>query len=190
MSNPSAAQARDLIKQIRRLELPDGEHGWTALERILLTALQCDKTGTITIDGYPTSTMPGGGNGGGLTSVEAAVETLVFGRPERDQLRDHLVHALDFLDEAVRSVGAFANRLTAIDRLVTPPASRTKHCEGCLPAGIQHSWDHYGDVGQRLDKPLQLCSEVYQFVVRNGRLPSEEELRKHATTGRWRLKVS
>lgn len=203
MSRPLPAQARDLVKQIRRLDPPDGEHNWTQLERLLLTALECDKAGTIEIDGYPRSTMRAGANGATpvdpndpdagtvtLTSVEAAANILVFGQPERDQLRDHLNHALDFLDEAVRAVGAFANRMTAIERLTTPPASRTKFCEGCLPHGQRHSWDHYGDVGQKLPKPMQLCSEIYQFVVRNGRLPTAEEHQRHTLTGRWRVHVS
>jgi hypothetical protein len=184
---PTTQQIREYCARIRRFDIDD-------IERRLLAALERDKAGTTIADGYPSSTMPGGGGGAELTSVESAAERRIAGT--KDSVRAHLEHAYGYLEQAAISQGALGNRLDAAEREMSPDPSMVdvKVCESCAQGAPEpRRPEHYGTVNGRLPVNTHLCGACYDFVQRyeprnEARLPSVEEIAQHHLTGRWRAR--
>lgn len=175
------------------------------LERNLTEYLDEDRRGgVVVVDGYPTCTMSGrGGNGTlidpdhpelgtvSLTSVEAAA----LARPQRDVFHDHVEHAVDFLLQAVHSLGAFQARMAAIRQLRGEGDVRNERwCESHLASlgrevPITRKLKHASDVAGRLARPRLLCGACYQFVLDHDRLPTKAEFPAPGKT-RWRVRQS
>jgi hypothetical protein len=124
---------------------------------------------------------PGGINGGlSTSSTEALVIAGDFTATDRRQL-----------DDALRQLSRVT---TTIDRIVnawTPHAPTDKHraevdavnepeCELHRKHADAHEHAHRtGDVSGNLDTTLTLCRWCYDFVRRNGRTPTELEVRRN-----------
>lgn len=182
--NPTDRQVRDLCETLRKTD-------WRDVQKRLLAAMDRDRRGggKLEPDGYPSTTTPGGSGGAELTSVESAVERRVYGKPERDHLHHNLTTALDMLEQACMSRNAIHNRLALIDQQLEQAPLTVEHCELCNEAGVQHGWDHYGDMDGFLPRPMHLCSSVYGYVYKRGEKPTHDQIRSYAMTGRWRLRV-
>lgn len=186
MTRPTDQQIHELVERLRTTD-------WRNLELRLKADLRRDRSGTTNADGYPASTLTGGG-GNELTSVESAAERRIAGTARGDKIRNHLEHAVGFLEQAAASTGALTNRLDAIDQLIDPDTIDRKVCESCAQgAPNPQAPEHYGSVNGRLTRPMHLCGPCYDFVFRyeprdQARLPTVDELKQHDLTGRWRAR--
>lgn len=187
MSLPTQHQARELIRKIRRLDLPKDHPDWTALQKDLLEALHRDRSGVDTADGYSRGTLGGGTGSGELTSVEGAASSRIAGRT--DELHDHLERAANFLEEAALNVGAFTNRLALIETIVGTPPKTARVCESHHRVkGDTTEPEIYGTVGGRLTKNLDLCRACWDFVRAHDRIPTDEEINEHSLRGKFRVR--
>lgn len=161
------------------------------LERRLIAALDRDKAGTTVADGYPSTTMSGGG-GSELTSVESAASRRIAGT--KDEVRNALERACGYLEQFATSGGAFINSLEKAEKLMNPDKETVVTiCDSCGMSPNPRPPEHYGTVNGRLTESKNLCGACYDFVARfeprtESRLPSEEEILRHHLTGRWRAR--
>lgn len=138
-------------------------------------------------DGYPAATIgPGGSSGSTSSPVESA--TFARERPNRDEV-----------DRAAREVlAAFVMILDGINR--ADNAWRTvghrstgeqqgEPCESCKRAGLPSVSTRFGSVAGKLDRKWRLCDACRDFVKHYERVPTVDELRHHAHTGKWRVRV-
>jgi hypothetical protein len=176
------------------------------LEARLLRAVERDLTGLPLPDGYPARTSgdaPGGHGGPVDTSVEASVIFRVDGvdgRPIRDRHHELTARAAKAVEDAVVAVNIAFAALDSIDDLTkaSPPAPKTcDHCTGKRGQGGNRPIHVRGTVGDRLARAMALCEACYWFVHRTaaagsheGYLPSDEQIRQHEDTGRWRVRVN
>lgn len=143
-------------------------------------------------DGFPPSTLGGGGGGSGLTSPEAAVESMLGrkGRSPHDPVAQHGHRcATRFMNAVIELYGA-VDAAAAFNALAEDAPLDVPSCESCARALPQPpAPEHWGDVGGRLHRPMHLCGDCYQFVFRRGELPTEEQVRWHAHHGRWQVRA-
>lgn len=201
----NATAAKNLFDQLRALDRTrDGKHDIpvplvTYLERRLLAALERDRTGTLALDGWPTSTTGNGSNGLPTSSVEAAVVARVDSPQPRDYHRALTRRAAGALEDAVVALNTLRSALASIDDLTKTTGPETKtcaHCTGKRGTGNDRGVYATGTVADRLDQPLALCSPCWHYTEQTatagsqaGHLPSDEQIRDHETRGRWRIRV-
>lgn len=201
MSTPNSNAARNLIDNLRALH--QNQDGQTKLkvnlidhlEHRLLNALERERSGHFTHDGWPTSTTGNGSTGTPTSSVEAAAMAILE-TTARDQHRDLTHRAARALEDAVVSINTLRAALSSIDDLtrdVGPPVKTCSHCTGKRPANdrIIHAT---GTVGDRLHHAIALCVDCYGYVTqtarpgsRTGWLPTDAEILQHEERGRWRI---
>lgn len=186
MSRPTDQQITDSVRAIRRLNLDGHQADWPELERRLKRHLKRDASGSSDADGYPTSTLPEGGGGSGLTSVEAGAEARLAGR--EDRVHHHLEQAIGNLVEAQLNVGALVNHLAKIDDIINEPPKTLRLCQShARIPGTTIGGDHWGTVGGRLAEHHALCRPCYDVVLNHNRLPTLAELNHHIDTGRFQI---
>lgn len=206
---PTATAARHLFDQLRALNgNKDGTVSLKSsrlvdvLEQRMLTALERDRSGTVTVDGWPTSTTGNGGSGTPTSSVEAAVINLVDHPAPRDRHRELVVRATQALEDAVVALNVMRSALYSISDLtktsVDPKTERTcAHCTNKRGTGNDRPVYATSTVADRLEQAVALCSPCWHFVeqtakpgTRGGYLPSDEQIRDHEQRGRWRIRVA
>jgi hypothetical protein len=64
---------------------------------------------------------------------------------------------------------------------------RPDPCECCQRAGLPEASSTFSTCAGRLDRKWRLCEACRLFITRYDRIPSVDELRNHAHTGRWRV---
>lgn len=173
------------------------------LEARLLRAIERDLAGLPIPDGYPTGNV-GGGRGAPGAAADTSVEAAVIGRDDERRVRDRhhelTIRAVGAVDDAVVGVQVAFAALASIDDLIKTDGPRRKTCDHCTnKRGNGGNRPIYvrGTVGDRLERAIGLCQACYGFVTqtaaagsRAGYLPSDEQLRQHEETGRWRIRVS
>lgn len=126
-----------------------------------------------------------------LTPTEAAANARGFSNRPNDPVHQHGYRAASELIRAITSLDNCLAALDALDRLTDEAPIDTPACELC--AGVltnPRPWEHYGDVGGRLPKPMHLCKPHRQYVEDRGAPPTPEQTRHHDTTGRWRIRTT
>lgn len=171
-----------------------------SLQRRMLAALERDRTGTVTPDGYPSVTGGGGSRWNGSSSTERAAVALADGDTGRDWHHELLERATTALNSAVTNLNTLRAALDSLDDLTSdaPPAPRTcQHCTAHLPKSHARVVHRRGTVGDRLTVALDLCEPCYLFVWRStrpgsqaGLLPDGDQIRHHDETGKWRVRVA
>lgn len=180
MSRPTPEHIREVITTLRN-------HDWKELERKLLDALHKDAAGLDNADGYPRGGRGSSPSDCHLNSVEGAASARIAG--QKDILRDHLEHAIDFLYEGNRAIGAFTRRMNLIDTVIGTPPNTKKICEShARIQGQQIKPEIYGTVNGRLHKPMDLCRPCYDIVIAHGRLPTVDELADQIRRGRFYIR--
>lgn len=200
--------AKNLFDQLRALhqnkdanvKIPTRLVDW--LETRMLAALERDRTGALTVDGWPASTTGSGATGLPTSSVEAAVVSLVDHRQPRDYHHELTLRAARALEDAVIALNTCRSALNSIDDLtktrVDPEEPQTcAHCTGKRGSNADRPVYATSTVADRLERSLALCSACWHFVEqtapaasRAGYLPSDEQIRDHEDRGRWRIRVA
>lgn len=192
MSHPNTVQVHDGFLQIRKLGLRAAD-----LEQRLQRAIRRDDTGSPEPDGYPISTAGGGGTSGAGSRVEATV--LAREQPTRDRHHELTRQAVDAWATLVDASQTLMVKLAKIDQLTedAPAPKRCGSCGGKRGKGNDRSDIYRGTVGDRLTESLDLCRACRGFVeqtakaaTRAGYLPSDEQIRQHEASGRWRIRTT
>lgn len=105
-------------------------------------------------------------------------------------VRENVEQALADLAQAAASLGAVAARLDNIDELLSDAPVVPNCCAVCAAAGLEvspdrlsHAPQRFGTVGGRVEVDTHLCGACYQFVFRNGVVPTPEQVLHHNATG-------
>jgi len=156
-----------------------------------LRALRRDSGPAPAHDGYPA-----GGDGNEvrstaeLTSVEAAAEQLIYGRPVSDPHHDLTEQALSYLLDAARSLSAWRHTLNAIDDLTDqrPAIGRSEAvccepiCEDVAEPGRRGRCSACALWRSRFlsESPNALCPPVPEQIIAE-RVANREKRRVHIT---------
>lgn len=117
---------------------------------------------------------------------------------QRDQVHELALKATSYARDAAAALWALQNTLGAFTLLrdpnPNPPKVRYCRCARWREVDRPPVQRAATTVGDRLPEPADLCSDCYEAVrrtaesgSRKGRLPVEDEVRRHDRTGRWRL---
>lgn len=171
-----------------------------SLRRRILIAAQRDRTGSVVPDGYPTSGGGSRGSGIATSATERAAVALADNDIVRDRHHELTVRATTALEDAVIALNTLASALLSIDDLTDtkgPVPKTCAHCTGKRGAGNDRPIAHRGTVGDRLERAMDLCEGCWSAVrwsaaanSRDGKLPTDAQIRHHEETGRWRLRVA
>lgn len=167
----------------------------------LIDAVTRDRAGgNPTPDGYPTSTMGDPHRGHGGSSVEATVIALA-GRIPRDPHHELTLAMVQAAEETIAAAQRWQSLALSIGDLTrTDGGAKVRTCEWCtphLPKDNARKVHRRGTVGDRLVQALDLCEPCYFFVVRStktggmrdGVLPTGDQIRHHDTHGTWLVRV-
>lgn len=173
------AQIRNLLD---RLTVTNPKRLAAALADALHAERRC---GTDRPDGYPTSHDPNGGGHSHDVSdpTQRAALQLLDGRPTRSEAK----RALDGLQAAVTGIDRFVAAMARLDAERKP--IDTPACQCCKRAGLDVAPEIYGDVAGRLPTEQHLCRPCHKFIYDHGHQPTVEQLRWHANSGQWRVRV-
>lgn len=157
----------------------------------MLRALRRDAGPGPAHDGYPT-----GGDGNEvrstseLTSVEAAAEQLIYGKPVQDRHHDLTEQAISYLLDAARSLNAWHHTLDVIEDLTDqkPPIGRSEAvcceptCEDVAEPGRRGRCSACALWRSRFirDSPNALCPPVPEQIITE-RVANREKRRVHVT---------
>lgn len=119
---------------------------------------------------------------------------------QQDQVHEMTEKATGYARDAAHALWALHNTLAAFMQLrdPNPVANRAKvrYCRCARHREVNRPpVKRFGTtVGDRLEVPADLCDDCYEAVrrtadsgSRKGRLPSEDEVRRHDRNGRWRI---
>lgn len=152
------------------------------------------------VDGYPASTMGSGSSSTDperLTSVETAASRLLIASGHHADERGARAPRTDpdplesLLQRSLRSLSAIGDAITAHERDVRAlrefmgvDGPKVRRCEITLDEAYKFS-----DVGGRLHRKYELCRPCYDFVLREGRIPTEAEAEEYRRTGMFIRRV-
>lgn len=195
---PTGREIASLYAKHRKIDL-------TKTYRRLTAATQVEEDqGSTVPDGFPGSTLGGGGGAGSLVDPErpelgtvklTSVESAVAGRitPRTDAHHRRTISAYSLLESSLRQLEQATTLLDEMDedRKKVPSPSG---CELCMAAGVTDggkpiAWDHKGTVGGKLDVEMHLCKAHHRYVDRHGEVPTPEQTRWHDQHGSWRVQV-
>lgn len=182
-----------------------------SLQRRLRRALERDQAGAPVADGYPTSSLGGGGSGAG--GVSRPTENALLGHyqvdpldpdgpgywvPARDEVRDLTRSALRAIEDAASNLALARKKLDQLDVLtgITGAASLdTEPCESCARADGPDGKPLYSPMYRfttldRLSRKWRLCQWCYDHVRNKGHLPEVERIVAYHDGRRQRQKAS
>jgi hypothetical protein len=144
--------------------------------------------------GYPQTSMGGGGSGSGASPIER-----VLLRADGSVVNDEGREALHQADRLVSDLHSIAERWHHLVSKWAPRQPDAKARKATEEANIVECVHHratigahedlhvHSDVAGNLEHPMALCRYCYEFVRRNGRLPSTNELDRVRKGQRVRL---
>lgn len=159
------------------------------LEQRLVQALKRNSGPRNARDGYPTGGSGSGQDGGDPVGAVATSNVSKF--PLKDPLAEHLEAAAGYLEQAAASMGAFASRLNAIDRLtddskLDPDAA----CWAMARIGEFEPAHVTSDAKGAIKEPKPWGRWAYEFALATGQPPTVEQCRDHADGRRVKLRAS